>query len=87
MSSTTSEDPVPGQQEIGIPEQPKPHKYTAETLPRRVDFGESVKCPRCKGLQTVRKNGKVEPFTLDPKKKSQICPRCDGFGIVPNTGV
>lgn len=85
--SSTSDGQAPGQTEIGVPPQPKPLKYTAETLPKRVDFGASVKCPRCKGLQTKRKSGYVEPLTLDPHKKSQVCPRCDGFGIIPNVGV
>lgn len=48
-------------------------------------FGEMIPCPRCKGMRRKRK-GRLSEVAMDPHNPSQVCPRCNGVGVVPNTG-
>jgi len=74
------------QPEVPIPVQPPTIKYSHGNVPKRIVFGVSALCPRCHGLTKVRE-GRRSAEAMDPHKPTQICPRCDGFGIVPNQSV
>ena len=93
-----AEEQRTGQTTIGVPEQPRPYRYT--TLPTRIEVGMTIMCPRCKGAKRSerrrydRKTGQTiitpaEEFTRDPFHQSDkngqpnLCPRCGGFGVVP----
>ena len=60
-------------------------------MPTRLDFGNSRPCPKCHGLHRKKKgsDGRVlnppqyEMETRNPNKTTEICPRCNGFGLVP----
>ncbi|HEX5016543.1 MAG TPA: hypothetical protein VFX15_03035 [Actinomycetes bacterium] len=68
-------------------------------MPEKLGLGSTVPCPRCHNVRRAikeadpvtgkpRKDSRVlgyESFTRDPKKPSQECPRCNGFGVVPPT--
>jgi len=58
--------------------------------PRRIDFGTSRPCPKCHGIHRSKKDstghvikGQYEKYTVNPNKPSEVCPRCNGFGLVP----
>lgn len=63
------------------PEQPEPRNY--EEIPRKLAFGESVLCPRCKGMRRKVK-GIMSVESMDPYQHGIVCIRCHGVGIVPN---
>ena len=90
------DDPVEGQTEVGLPQQPAPRTYNEQNpLPTRFSIGETVVCPMCKGRIPTHKTSKgerivlqpEERFSRHPKKHGQPCPRCRGVGYVPNVGV
>lgn len=64
-----------------MPEQPQPQVYEAK--PPKLAFGETVICPRCKGLRRRRK-GILSAESMDPYQTGIVCIRCGGIGIVPN---
>ena len=82
-----------GQMEVPVPEQPMPRAF--DRTPDRIVFGETVRCPRCKGRKATHKmvmGRKVklrpdEQYAKDPDKPSRPCPRCRGVGLVPNVSV
>lgn len=67
-----------------IPDQPKIEMFT-EMPNKRVVFGTTILCPRCKGVRRKRK-GILDDFSADPYNTSATCPRCNGVGVVPNKG-
>jgi len=66
---------------LPIPDQPQPAVFDVE--PAKLEFGSTVLCPRCKGLRRKHK-GKLSGMSMDPHDTKKVCPRCGGFGIVPN---
>jgi hypothetical protein len=66
-----------------MPVQPEIQRF--EELPRKVDFGSVIPCPRCKGFRRKRK-GVLDDYSADPYDTKVVCPRCNGMGIVPNVG-
>lgn len=82
---------------IGVPEQPRPFKFTE--MPKKIDMGQMMICPRCNGTRRKRREwysrksgetiiNEAEDFTRDPfkptiKGEPNMCPRCGGFGVVP----
>jgi hypothetical protein len=81
-----------GEMEIEVPKQPDAVLYTDK--PERIVFGETVICPRCKGMyprQTKRRvlAGKPPPesFTREPGHPELPCRRCNGLGYVPNVAI
>jgi hypothetical protein len=80
-----AEEPEPvadGQTDMGVPEA-QGYKFTK--LPERIVLGEIIPCPLCHNVRR-RSNGKLLPETRHPRKPNQVCPRCDGFGLVPAQG-
>jgi hypothetical protein len=87
--------PLPGQTDMGVPEE-EGHKYTSR--PSKLVLGVSIVCPMCNGIR--RKIKEVDPVTgkatkyskvigydettRDPRHPSKPCPRCNGFGLIPN---
>lgn len=77
-------EPEPEPQIVPTPPQPPFAKYTSE--PDHVSFGGTVICPRChrKGRPMKETGLFRDPFY---KGKHPIpCTRCNGFGLVPNSG-
>jgi hypothetical protein len=66
-----------------MPAQPPIERFTER--PKHIDFGDTILCPRCKGLRRKRK-GILDDFSADPYKTGEICTRCGGVGVVPNKG-
>lgn len=83
---------VPPQRTLGeqltIPaDPPQPAGNVFDHRPAKIDWGAMALCPSCKG-----KIGK-EPLLGDDgkpvtkhKRRKAPCPRCNGYGIVPNIG-
>lgn len=74
---------IEGQTTIPVPPQPDIYKYTER--PKSVAFGAATICPRCKGIRRKRK-GIVDDLCMEVGSSTQVCIRCNGFGIVPNVG-
>lgn len=84
-----------GQTDMGVPEAPQ---FRFTTQPGLLELGTTVPCPRCRGYRrAIRerdpvtnkqlKGGKIlgyEELSRDPHKPSDTCPRCNGFGVIPN---
>lgn len=84
-----------GQMDMGVPEA---EQFKYDQAPTKLELGASILCPMCHGVHRAirekdpitgkaRKGAKVigyEPVTKDPNKPSQPCPRCNGFGVIPN---
>lgn len=76
------------QPEVPVPEQPPGLTYNASNVPTRITFGVSALCPRCKGVVKVSRKTKArDTRSRDPYRPEKVCPRCDGWGIVPNQSV
>ena len=85
---------VPGQIDLGV-EVAEMHKYAEK--PKGLELGRSILCPMCHGVHRAikevdpltgkpAKRGRIlgyEELTRNPKKPSQTCPRCNGFGLIP----
>lgn len=85
---------LPGQTDMGVPEV-EGFKYTRK--PEKLELGKSINCPLCHGIHRAIKEkdpvtnkaakaGKVigyEELTRNPRKPSETCPRCNGFGLIP----
>lgn len=89
------------QQDLGV--KPPTEVHIFKRMPAKIEMGSVALCPRCKGLRRgqIRRFDKklmdyrvtpAEEFTRDPYKptigtKANLCPRCNGLGIVPAIGV
>jgi len=82
-----------GQVDMGVPEA-QGYKYTSK--PKDLRLGVSLICPMCHGIHRAikekdpltgkaRKDSKIigyEEKTRNPKKTSEECPRCNGWGLI-----
>jgi len=88
-----------GQTDLGVP---VAGEHMFSKMPTKLGLGYTIPCPRCHNVHlAIRKIDPVtgkkmlgdkniigyEKLTHDPHKPSQICPRCNGFGVVPPTDV
>jgi len=85
-----------GQMDMGVPAEVAGSKFTR--MPTHLELGGTVPCPTCGGYRrAIRerdpvtnkqiKGGKIiayEELSRNPHKPSEPCPRCDGFGVIPN---
>jgi len=84
-----------GQMDMGVPAEVAGSKFT--TMPGHLELGRTVPCPVCGGYRRAirerdpitnkqKKGGKIiayEELSRDPRKQSESCQRCNGFGVVP----
>ena len=84
-----------GQLDMGV-EESQTHIFTKK--PDRLELGKTLPCPMCHGVHRAikekdpltgksRRDSKIigyEELTRNPQKASQVCPRCNGFGVIPN---